>query len=93
MACAASKDTKVWKTKGCLLDGSQTYAGGSFSPALTPRPIRELACLHPCFLEGPWTYATALSSAPSPGWTVGLCCSLVSSCLSYLLLLLDNPWT
>lgn len=37
MVCAASEGTRVWKTKGCLLGGSQTYVGGRFSPALTPR--------------------------------------------------------
>lgn len=79
MACAASKGSGVRKTKGCLLGGSQTYSGGSFSPALTPRSIPDWAFLQPCLLDGPWTYAAISSSAPSPGWTVGLCCSLISS--------------
>lgn len=46
IAREASEGTGVWKAKGCLLGGSQTYGGGSFSPALTARSILELACLH-----------------------------------------------
>ena len=82
MACAASEGSRVWKPKGCLLGGSQIDVGASFSPALTPRSILELACLQPCLLGGPWTYPATLPSVPSPGWPVDLCCSLVSSLAS-----------